>query len=58
MRENTSKGDGGTDKGVELLVTTDSELQMAGRDTLDLEILGRVSCQFEDLGSEVFQYGG
>lgn len=40
--ENTTEGDGGTDQGIELFVTTDGELEMAGSDTLDLEILGSV----------------
>ena len=40
--EDTAESDGGTDKGVELLVTTDGELEMARGDTLDLEILGGV----------------
>lgn len=42
MWENTTEGDGGTDQGIELFVTTDGELEMAGSDTLDLEILGSV----------------
>lgn len=40
--QDTTEGDGGTDQGVELLVTTDGKLQVAGGDTLDLEILGSV----------------
>lgn len=42
MGQDTTKGDGGTDQGVELFVTTDGELQVAGRDTLDFEILGGI----------------
>lgn len=42
MWQHTTEGDGGTDQGVELLVTADGELQVARRDTLDLEILGGV----------------
>lgn len=42
MRQDTTKGDGGTNQGVELFVTTDGELQVAGGDTLDFEILGGV----------------
>jgi hypothetical protein len=38
----TSEGDGRADQGVELLITTDGELQVAGCDALDLEILGGV----------------
>lgn len=42
MWQYTSEGDGRTDQRVELLVTADGELQMAGCDALDLEILGGV----------------
>lgn len=42
MWEDTTKSDGGTDEGIELLVTTDGELEMAWGDTLDLEVLGSV----------------
>lgn len=42
MGQNTTECNGGTDEGVELLVTTDGELQMTGRDTLDLEVLGGI----------------
>lgn len=42
MGKNTTKGDGGTDEGVEFLVTTNGELQVAGRDALDLKVLGGV----------------
>jgi hypothetical protein len=42
MRQDTSEGDGGADQSVELLITTDSELQVAGGDTLNFEILGSV----------------
>jgi len=56
--QDTTKGDGGTDQSVELLVTTDGELQVAGSDTLDLEILGSVACKLEYLGGQVFENGG
>lgn len=42
VRENTSESDRGSDKGVELLVSTDGQLEMAGGYALDLEVLGRV----------------
>ena len=42
MRQHATVGDGGTDQCVELLITADSQLEMAGRDTLDLQILGGV----------------
>lgn len=40
--QDTTKGDGGADQGIELFVTTDGELQVAGSDTLDFEILGGI----------------
>lgn len=39
MRQDTAKGDGGADQGVEFLVATNGKLEMAGCDALDLEIL-------------------
>jgi hypothetical protein len=40
--ENTSEGNCSPDKGVEFFVAANGELEMAGSDTLDLEVLGRV----------------
>ena len=56
--DDSSSGDGGLDEGVELLVSADGELQVTGRDTLDLKILARVSGELEDLGGEVLEDGG
>lgn len=39
MRQDASEGDGRADQRVQLLVTTDGELEVARRDALDLEIL-------------------
>ena len=39
----TTSSDGGLDEGVKLFVTTDSELQVARSDALDLEVLGSVA---------------
>lgn len=55
MWKDTAKGDGGADQGVEFLVATDGELQMAGRNALDFEVLGGVAGEFEDFGREVFE---
>ena len=49
MRDDSASGDGRLDERVQLLVTTDGELQVARRDTLHLEILGRVAGQLENL---------
>ena len=58
MRQDTTKGDGGADQGVEFLVAADGELEMARRDALYLEVLCRVAGQFEDFGGQVFEDGG
>jgi len=57
MRQHTSKRNSRPDQRVQLLVTADRELQMAGSDALDLEILGRVASQFKDFGGEIFEDG-
>ena len=51
--DDTTAGDRGLDERVELLVTANGELQVAGGDTLDLEVLGRVARKLEHLGGEV-----
>lgn len=57
VRDHTAAGNGRLDERVELLVTTDGELQMARRDALHLEVLGRVPCQLEHLGRQVLEDG-
>ena len=56
--DDSTSGNGGLDQGVQLLVSSDGQLQMAGGDPLHLEVLGGVTGQLEDLGSEVLQDGG
>lgn len=58
MRQDTTEGDRRADERVELLVTADSELKVAGRDALDLEILGGVAGELENFGSQVLEDGG
>jgi len=41
------------DEGIQLLITTDGKLQMAGGDTLHLQILGGVTGQLQHLSGEV-----
>lgn len=43
MRQDTTERDGRADQRVEFLVAADCELQVAWRDALDLEILGRIA---------------
>ena len=49
MRDDSATGDGRLDERVQLLVTTDGELQVARRDTLHLQILGISTKPKEDL---------
>lgn len=42
MWKDTTEGDSCADKGIEFFVSADGELQVAGSDTLDLEILGSI----------------
>ena len=55
VRDHTAARNGGLDERVELLVTTNGELQVAWSDALHLEILGSVSGQLEDLSAEVLE---
>lgn len=55
VRQDTAESDGGTNESVELLVTANGELQMTGRNTLDLEILGSVAGQLEYFGGQVLE---
>lgn len=57
MRNDSSSSNGGLDECIQLLVTTDGELQMAGSDTLHLQILGGVASQLEDLSGQIFEDG-
>ena len=53
----STTGNGSLDEGVEFFVTTNGELQVTGRDTLDLEILAGVSGELEDFSREVLEDG-
>lgn len=55
--DDTAASDGGLDQGVELLVAADGELQVAGSDALDLEVLRGVARELKHLGSEVLEDG-
>ena len=58
VRNDTTAGDGGLDQRVELLVASDGEQQVSRRDSLDLEVLGRVTGELKHLGSQVLEDGG
>lgn len=49
MRDDTTASDRGLDEAVQLLVSSDGQLQVPGSDTLHLQVLGRVAGQLEDL---------
>lgn len=55
-RQDTSKGDGRADKVIQFFITADGKLEVARGNALHLEILGSVASEFEDFGSQVFQY--
>lgn len=52
VRDDTTAGDRRLDQTVQLLVSADGELQVTRRDTLHLQILGRVAGQLENLGGK------
>jgi len=58
VRNDTAAGDGGLDQRVQLLVSSNGQMQMARSDSLHLEILGGITSQLEHLGSQVLQNGG
>lgn len=51
----TTSGDGGLDQGVELFISTDSQLQVAGSYSLHLQVFAGVSSELKDLSGEVFE---
>ena len=55
--DHTTSGNGSTDEGVKLLVSTDGEQQVTGRDTLHLKILAGVSGKLQHLGGQVLHDG-
>ena len=57
VRDNTTTSNGGLNESVELLVSADSKLHVTGSDSLGLEILAGVACEFEDLSSQVLKDG-
>lgn len=57
VRDDTTTSDGSLDQSVKLFVTSDGEEQVSWRDSLHLKVLGGVTGQLQDLGSEVFEDG-
>mmetsp|Transcript_35498 Transcript_35498/g.114488 ORF Transcript_35498/g.114488 Transcript_35498/m.114488 type:complete len:211 (+) Transcript_35498:150-782(+) len=58
VRDDAAAGDGRLDQRVELLVAADGQLEVARRDPLDAQVLGRVAGELEHLGGEVLEDGG
>ena len=56
--DNTTTGDGGLDERVELLITTDGELEVTGRDTLHLEVARGVAGELHHLSAQVLEDRG
>ncbi len=51
IAQHTAASNGRLDQRVKLLITTNGQLQMAGSDTLDLQILGGIASKLENLGN-------
>ena len=56
--DDTSSSDGGLDEGVELFITSDSELEMSWSDSLDLKIFGSVTSELKDLSGQILEDSG
>ena len=55
--DNTTPSNCSLDESVELLVSSDGELKVSGRDSLHLEVLGCVSSKLQNFGSQVLEDG-
>ena len=58
VRNDTSSSDGGSNYVVELLISSDSQLKMAGGYSLHLQILAGVASKLENLSSEILEDSG
>lgn len=57
VRDDSSTSNGGLDEGVELFISSDSELQVSRSDSLDFEVLAGVAGQLEHLSCKILQDG-
>ena len=55
--DDTSACDGSLNEGVQFLISTNGQLQMARGDTLDFQILASIPSQLQNLSSQVLQDG-
>jgi len=53
----TTTGNGCLNERVQLLITANGQLQVAGGDTLHFEIFRGIASQLENLGGQIFQNG-
>lgn len=56
--DNTATSNGSLDERVQLLVTADCQLEVAGSDALDLQVLACVASQLKHLSGEVLEDSG
>ncbi len=55
VRQDTTSGNRGAHQRVELLVSSNRQLQVSRRDALHAQVLRCIACKFEHLGGEVLQ---
>jgi len=55
--DNTTTSDSRLNQSVELFITTNSKLQVAWSDTLDLKVFAGVTSKFKNFSSEVLKNG-
>ena len=53
--DDSTTSNGSLDQRIQFFIAPDSELQVSGGYSLDLQVLAGVSCEFEDLSGEVLQ---
>lgn len=53
--DDTTSSDGRLDESIELLVSSDGQLKMSGRDSLHLEVLACIPGQLQHLGSKILE---
>ena len=57
VRNNTTTSNGGLNQGIKLLVTSDSQLNVARRDSLSLKIFASITCEFQNLSGQILENG-
>ena len=56
--DDTTTGNGSLDQGIQLLVSSDSELQVSWRDSLDFKVLGGVTSELQNLSGQILEDSG